>query len=581
MNYIHRFSSTEKAIFGLFVIAAFVTAIIMATKVNDRFKTEVPAHGGELHEGIVGLPRTINPVLAITDVDYDLSKLVYSGLMKYDDGSIVPDIAQSYTISKDGLTYDFKLRDDVKFQDGTRLTADDVIFTIQKIQNSTLKSPRRSDWVNVTVNEISPNEIQFILKQPYSPFLSNTTTGIIPKHIWGSVGDDQFIFSQYNTEPIGTGPYKISSISRDGGGIPTEYRLQTWSSYYGREPYIKTLSFDFFSDEEKALSALDAGSIDSLSAVPSQAAVKLASDSAQAYTVLSSPLPRIFGLFMNQAQVAVLADKTVRQALDMSIDRDAIIEKVLNGYGTSITGPLPPGLQESDATSTKSEGSPIINSINLSKTPQTIPPGIIAAQALLEGNGWRINDQGVYMKKSAKGNASTTLSFDIYTADSPDLKMAAEIIKNTWKALGANVNVKVFESSELYQNIIRPRKFDILLFGEQTGKDRDLYAFWHSSQRNAPGLNVTMYTNSKVDKVLEDIRTTNDENVKDADYTNLEKLIRADIPAIFLYSPDFTYVVPKKVKGISLQSITVPSDRWNSIGDWYINTEKVWKIFTQ
>ncbi len=531
----------------------------MTAKINGHFLNEVPGNGGNIREGLVGLPRTINPVLAITDVDRDMSALVYSGLMKYSDGDLMPDLAEKYAVSADGLTYSFTLKNSLTFQDGSPLTTDDVAFTIQKIQDPALKSPRRADWANVGVKIISATQIQFILKQAYSPFLNNTTLGIIPKHIWNSVSDDQFIFSKYNSEPIGSGPYKVSSIARDNGNIPTAYHMTTWRGYYGTTPHLGAITFTFFADEEKALSALDTGNIDSLAAVSSTAATKLASDSAQAYAVLSAPLPRIFGVFFNQSQNPVLADKNVRQALDMSIDRTAIIKKVLSGYGSPIHSPLPIGM-----------GATLQDASH---------PDIAGAQTLLEKNGWKKDPtSGIYQKKGTK--SSLSLSITINTADTPDLKQAAELVKNDWKKLGADVNVKVFEPGDLYQNVIRTRKYEALLFGELVGKDRDVYAFWHSSQRNSPGLNIALYANSKADKLLDEIRSESNDAVRTGKYTELSKLITADIPAIFLYSPDFIYVVPKALHGAELGNITVSSDRWNSIGNWYVITEKVWKIFS-
>lgn len=566
LEYMREFSSTEKVIFGVLAILAMVSAVAMMVKVSDSFMTAVPAYGGELREGMIGLPRTINPVLAVTDADKDLSSVVYSGLLKYEDGALAPDIAKSYTISTDGLTYNFKLRSDIYFQDGAELTADDVEFTVQKIQDSNLKSPRRADWANVTVKKISATEIQFLLKQAYSPFLANTTVGILPKHIWGGVNDDQFIFSQYNVNPIGSGPFKVAAVARDSGGIPTEYRLETWKKYYGNKPYISSLRAKFFADMDKALAALDTGAIDSLPTVSPGVAVRLASDSAQAYKVMPTPLPRVFGIFFNQNQATILADKVVRQALNMSVDRDLIVKTVLNGYGSVINGPLPPGFTGATASDN-------------AKTSAVNATDIANAQALLEKNGWKKSANGVYGKKTAK-SATTTISFDIYTADTPDLKQTAELVKNSWTKLGARVNIKVSEAGDLYQNVIKTRKYDALLFGEQVGKDRDLYAFWHSSQRNSPGLNVALYTNSKVDAVLSDIRGTNDDSRRSDDYIALDRLITDDLPAIFLYSPDFIYVVPKNLKGIILDSVATPSDRWNSIANWYLNTEKVWRFFT-
>ena len=568
-GYFRQFSSTEKAIFGTLAIAAVVAAIIMAGNVNAYFMTEVPGYGGNLREGVIGLPHTINPVLAVTDVDHDLSALIYSGLMRYKDGSLVPDIARSYDVSSDGLVYTFSLRNDVRFQDGTALTADDIAFTIQKIQDPALKSPRRADWANVIVKVASPVSIQFILKQPYAPFLSNTTVGIIPKHIWGAVGDDQFIFSEYNIDPIGSGPYKTSSISHNAGGIPTDYKISTWTDFYGMTPHVNSITFSFFADEDKALSALDSGAIDSLSSISASDAVRLASDTAESYRILKAPLPRIFGSFMNQSQAPALADKSVRTALDMSVDRATIIKMALDGYGLPLHGPLP---FNADAIAPATP-----SSVSTSSMTGPDRSNIAGAQALLEKNGWKKNATGIYEKK---GKTSTvTLSFDIYTADTPDLKETAEIIKDAWTKLGADVSVKVFESSDLFQNIIRPRKYDVLLFGEFIGTDSDLYPFWHSSQRNSPGLNVSMYANSKADKLLEDIRTTSDDAARKAKLGQLGDMIEADVPAIFLYVPDFIYAVPKSLRGMDLGTITVPADRWDSIENWYLVTDNVWQIF--
>ncbi|MES2215876.1 MAG: ABC transporter substrate-binding protein [Patescibacteria group bacterium] len=558
-EYINQFSSTEKIIFGFFFVTAIVTALILATQVNRHFMINVPTYGGELREGIVGLPRTINPVIAVTDVDRDMSALVYAGLTKYSNSTIVPDIAQSWDISPDGLTYTFKLRTDVVFQDGKPLTADDVVFTIQKIQDLDVKSPRRADWMDVSVKEISPTEVQFILKQPYAPFLTNTTVGIIPKHIWGSVSDEQFIFSQYNIEPVGSGPYKLASIAHDNGGIPVEYHLTTWSKYYAKRPYIDTITLHFYADEEKALEALDSGAVDSLSSISPSEAARLASNTGESYKVLSSHLPRVFSVFFNQSQAPVLADATVRKALDMAVDRNSIVKTVLNGYGMPIHGPLPDSFGTTTITSDDSS--------------------ITAAQQLLEKNGWKKNDSGIYEKKSKTG--TVLLSFEISTGDSPDLKRAAESVKTSWTTLGAQVDVKVFESNDLYQNVIRARKYDALLFGQFIGKDRDLYAFWHSSQRNAPRLNVALYTNSKADKLLEQIRSTTDDALRANLYSQLYQIIHEDVPAVFLYVPDFIYVVPKKLQGVKLESVTVPADRWNSLPDWYINTDGVWKVFVK
>ncbi len=558
LGYLQKFSSTEKAVFGAFALAAFVTAIVMAAQVNLHFMVEVPAAGGTLREGLVGLPHTVNPILAVTDVDRDISSLVYAGLTRYQDGNIAPDMASGWTVSPDGLTYTFTLKPGLKFQDGTAVTADDIAFTVGKAQDPALKSPHAGDWAGVTVTALSPSQIQFALKQPGSSFLSATTLGIIPKHIWSAVSDDQFIFSEYNTTAIGSGPYRIDSVSRDTGGIPTKYHLATWNGYYGSSPRLSAIAFSFFPDQDHALAALTSGAIDSLPAVAPEQAARLASDSAEAYTIVSAPLSRIFGVFWNQNQNAVLADPVVRQALGMAVDRTALVKTVLDGYGTPIAGPFPPGI-----------GAPL---------DQVSQPNIPAGQALLEKAGWKKGADGIYTKKVGKA-ASTTLAFTLYTADAPELKQSADALKASWASLGASVSVKVYDASDLYQNVIRPRKYDALLFGEQIGKNADLYAFWHSSERNAPGLNVAMYASNKADKILESLRIATSSQARSDGYAQIDQALSADDPAIFLYAPDFIYAVPKSLHGVSLGSMSVPADRFNSIDDWYTETDRIWSIF--
>ena len=534
--------------------------MLMALKVSDMFKIDVPTLGGELDEGLIGLPHMINPVLAYTDVDRDITSLIYSGLMKYDGDKLVPDIAEDYKVSDDGLKYAFKIKPDVYFHDGSKLTTEDIAFTIQKIQNPILKSPRRADWNNITVEVISPTEIVFILKQPYSPFITNTTVGILPKHIWNSINDDQFVFSDYNIEPIGSGPYQFENLTKDKGGIPKILSLVYSNKYYSKKAYIKNINFHFYADEENAIAELKSGTISSLSSISPDNSKALRD---LGFDLVNAPLPRIFGVFFNQNMNPILSTKEVRQALDFAIDRKQIIDSGLAGYGIAITGPLP-----------LSELKQIEN------IPRSNPQ---LAKSLLEKNSWVMNkDTNVYEKKGAK-NTLQVLTFDLYTADTPDLKKTAQILKDSWAEIGAKVNIKIYDSSELYQSIIRPRKYDALLFGQQIGKDKDLYAYWHSSQRNAPGLNVAMYANSHIDDILEKIRTSNDQDDNKDRYLELEKIIKNDIPAIFLYSPEFTYILPKEIinnfqnKKI-INNITNPSDRWNSITEWYIKSEKVWKI---
>ncbi len=553
LEIIKSFSATEKVIFAFLTVVALISALSIASKVNSLFLVEVPANGGAFTEGMIGLPRTINPVLAFTDTDKDLTNLIYSGLMKYDRGEIVNDLAESYKISEDGLVYSFKLKNDIRFHDGTQLTTDDVEFTIQKIQDGELKSPRRVDWASVSIKKINSLEIQFILKQPYAPFLTNTTIGIIPKNTWKNIDTDQFIFNQANLNPIGSGPYEVSGIDKDKDGTPVSYKLSSFDDYHNVQAYISNINVNFYKNEDEIINAYKSGDIQNFAGISPEKTHELANTND--LTVIHNPLPRIFGIFLNQNNSPVLANKEVRQALDMAVDKEKIVKDVLYDYGISIDSPI------------ANDGKDSIKSDK------------VAAKNILAKAGWTINANGVLEKKV--GSVKQTLDFSIVTADSIELKKVAEMVKSDWEQIGAKVTVKIFEYGDLTQNVIKTRKYDALLFGEIINKDLDLYAFWHSSQRNSPGLNIAMYVNSKADKLLEEARTTYDTKQKNAIYESFEKIIKSDVPAIFLYSPEYIYVMSDKIKGYHLESITNHSDRFYGIDKWYIDTNKVWKIFVK
>ncbi len=557
---IKAFSLTEKTIFFIFTAIFIISSLSLLYQVNKYFLVEVPEYGGTLTEGILGSPRFINPILASSDIDKDLSSLIYSGLLKINsNGELIPDLAESYTISNDSLVYTVKLKDELYFHDGTRLTADDVVFTIEKAQDSALKSPRETNWSGVKAEKIDDRTVSFTLKQPYSPFIQNLTLGILPKHIWKNASVEEFPFSQFNINPIGTGPYRINSITYSSSGLPSEYHLISFNKYSLGKPYITNIIIKSFQKDKDITDAIKNGDIESVHSVSPKVLsdLKISKDS-----VILSPLPRIFGVFFNQNVAQVFLNKEVRTALDMATDKKMIIDTILGGYGRIINGPVPLSNNSNDLTATSSEETEIQN-----------------AKKLLEKNGWKLNENGTYEKTDKK--ITTSLSFSISTGDAPELKDTAYLLQKQWQKIGAKVEVKIFEIGDLNQNIIKPRKYDSLLFGEIIGRDTDLYPFWHSSQRNSPGLNIALYTNLKADKILDNFRKTTDPKEQEKLLGDFNKEIENDVPAVFTYSPDFIYIIPNKVKNVNLGIITLPADRFSSISKWYIETNNVWAIFVK
>jgi peptide/nickel transport system substrate-binding protein len=554
------FSLTGKLIFyGLFVVFA-ISAVTMLWKINRAFLVDVPRRGGSLTEGVVGLPRYVNPLLAVTDGDKDLAALVYSGLMRYDaHGVLIPDLAENYSISDNGREYTLNLKNNIFFHDGQPITADDVEFTISKIQDPALKSVEYQNWEGILVKKTGDRQVKFYLRQPYAPFLENLTIGILPKHIWKDISPDAFPVSPENTNPVGSGQYKIDSIKKDASGAPSAYSLVPFKKYPGGGPLIANLTISFYPSEEQLVGAYESGTIDSMNGISPDIASRLKDKNVP---ISTTALPRTFAVFVNQSSNEALADKTVRQALNMTADRSHLVSTVLQGFGTPLIEPVPEAF-----TGLK----PVMFSTS------TQDELVTRANTLLEKNGWKLNPDGIREKKNKKG--TTTLEFTITTSDASELHEVAVILQEQWKRIGAKVTIKAWDSGYLSQNVIRPRKYEALLFGQVVNRDLDLYAFWHSSQRDDPGLNIANYANDKVDNALQEMRASTDKQIVLKDYDTLRTALASDIPAIFLYSPNFIYVAPRQVNNLTLGPITAPSERLNTIGSWYIDTDKIWKVF--
>jgi len=546
-----------KALFVVLFIFFVGSLGVLVWRLNQNFIVTVPTEGGSLTEGVIGPARFVNPLLAVSDADRDLTSLVYSGLVRVGPkGNFIPDLAKSYEVSEDKLTYTFHLKDNLRFHDGAPLTADDVRFTIEKAMDPAVKSAKRANWNGVSIEQPGPKTIQLTLKKPYPAFLENATLGVLPSHLWQNTSAESFPLHEQNLEAIGSGPYKLSKITKDSNGIPTAYELKAFSDFALGKPRLEKITIGFYKNEEELVEAYKNGQIDSLGSL-SPALVKELEESGQ--RVVKSTLPRVFAVFFNQNHNPVFLDATVRKALNLAVPRQEIVENIFHGYAEPLEGIF---------TSTNDEPT---------KTD------LVAAKKMLTDAGWKLNDQGVMQKttKASKDKPAATqvLTFSLATSNIEELKQIAEKLKANWTALGAKVEIEIYESNDLNQNVIKPRKYDALLFGEVMGRDSNPYPFWHSSQRTDPGLNIAMYTNAKVDRLLEEARQTSGLEERNKKYFEAETEIKKDQPVAFIYSPYFLYLLPRNIMGVSLPTLTNPAERFVNIHKWYVHTDKVWKIF--
>lgn len=566
INYaISAFSKKEWLIFAVLVLGLLVSSLVILQMLNKSLMVEVPFPGGSFSEGIVGTPRFVNPVLASSPADLDMVALIYSGLMrKNGESELVPDLAEKYEISKDGLNYIFTLKNNIYFHNDEPVTADDVVFTIERVKNSVIKSPQKVNWDGVTVTKKDNRTLEFTLGQPNPNFLENATLGIMPQKLWES---DSTELNPANTAPVGSGPYKVEEISKESSGVINAYWLVAFKKFALGEPYIKEIGFRFYQNEEELVQALEGGDVNQISSVSPDTAELLKE---KGYRVESKVLPRVFGLFFNQNKNQIFIEKAVVRAINDAIDKEKIIREVLRGYGSAIDDPIPTSMAK------RQEISPS-KILTREETVEKI-------KAALEKEDWKAGGDGVRTKTITDKNKRKTtmkLEFSIFTGNAPELAQTAELIKNDLAEVGIRANVKTFEVGNLNQSVIRPREYDALLFGQVIYRQSDLYAFWHSSQRKEPGFNVAMYTNPRADKLLEDAFVALDSKTRAEKYSQFEAEVRKDMPAVFLYSPNFIYIVAKNLQGLTIDHIASPTDRFKNIFSWFVKTENVWKIFAK
>ena len=543
--------------FGFSLIVA-VGLLGMWTELQKKFALVVPVEGGLIREGVIGTPHLVNPVLASTDADRDLVALIYSGLMKPDGkGGLEKDLAESYSVSEDGLAYTFTLKENLSWHDGEKLTSEDITFTIQAVRVPAVKSPARANWEGVEIEIVDPRTIRFLLKKPYAPFLENAALGILPKHIWNTATPEQFSLSEFNREPVGAGPYRIDKIRRNSAGIITMYELKSFKDYALGRPLIPKIEILFYNSASDIVSAFERGDIDAVSSVSAENEKRLRLGGA---TIKKLVLPRVFGVFFNQNKSEVLRDQAVRKSLNLATDRKTLVREVLGGYGVALKGPIPRIILDPE------------------ENADEVRFSLEEARAELEKAGWKTNGEGLRQKKkSAKENL--TLALTIATANTPELVKSALMLKSMWQELGAKVELKFFEIGDLNQNVIRPREYESLLFGQIIGRDPDPFPFWHSSQRNDPGLNIALYANKTADGLIEEARAENDAEKRKDKYADFQKEVEKDLPAIFLYSPYYLYVADPDLKGFDTEMITIPAERFANVHKWHLYTSRVWKIF--
>ncbi|MDO8524383.1 MAG: ABC transporter substrate-binding protein [bacterium] len=629
----------EKTIFFIFVFFFLSSGIFLSLNFYIKNTETSPSVGGSYIEGMVGQPRIINPLyLSTQDADRDIVEIIFSGLMKYDEnGQIIKDLIQDYSIKDQGKTYEITLRDGLLWHDGKPLTADDVIFTINLIQNPEYQSPLRVKWAGILIEKISSKTVSFKLPKQYAGFSETLTVKILPKHIFENVSPQNLPLSLVSEEYlIGSGPFKIKKITHEQNGFIKKIILERNKDYYGKKPFLKEFSFAFFSDEKDLKKALLLNGVDGF-VVNDLSQYKNELKSMKVYGLA---VPRYFAIFFNAKNEGMFKDNNLKEALAYATNKEAIIKNVFSQKAQAVNSPILPKFfdfkgPETDYQFDLAKAQQIIQD-SLNNTPkigqftqnlklgsngkevemlQTClanPPAggsdiypngeingnfgektkaavikfqekysqeILAPSGITKGTGdvkaatrEKLNEL-CFKKEVVKSKIAITLT----TSNNFPLPEIAKELKQQWDMAGFETTIETVSLADLQNTVLPKNSFSILLFGEALGAIPDPFPFWHSSQKDYPGLNIANYTSKNADTLLEKAREAQTAEIRQTSLEQFQDILIQDMPAIFLVRPDYIFALSEKIKSFNVTKITEPSKRFSNVETWYLKTKRTWQ----
>ena len=511
-----------------------------------------PSSGGVYTEGLVGSLGRLNPALDLyNSPDRDVDRLLYSGLIRFDArGLPQEDLVESMGISRDGLFYNFSLRPDAVWHDGRPLTSEDVIFTIDLMRSEELPVPAdvRALWEVVEVEALDDHTLQFRLPEPYAPFLDYLAFGILPKHLLGSLSPAELVDAPSNLEPVGSGPYRFEQLLVEEGEI-TGLVLSAFDKYYAEPAFIEKIVFRYYPDAESALAAYRAGEIQGISQItPGALPGALQEANLRLYTGRQPQMALVL-LNLDNPETPFFQETSIRRALLMGLNRQKMIDTLLDGQAILADGPIFPG------SWAYYEG---IERLNYD--PE-------AAIELLKEAGYTIPASG----GSVRANENLRLAFDLLYPEGPEYTALAEEIVDDWARLGVEANLIPVAYANLVSDYLEPRAYQAALVDLDLARspDPDPYPFWHQAQKTG-GQNYSAWDDHQASEYLEQARVIGDIAERTRLYRNFQVRFTSEMPALPLFYPVYTFAVDAQVQGVTMGPLFDTSDRFATITSWFL-----------
>ncbi len=509
--------------------------------------------GGVYVEGVIGNISTLNPLLAASEPEQAVSRLLFSSLYNYDvTGALHTDLAESMTV-KDDKVYTIKLRNAV-WHDGKKLTAEDVVYTINLIKNPQVRSPLRVNWLDISARAIDDSTVEFMLPAVYAGFSHALTFPVIPKHILQTVSPSSMREADFSSNPVGSGPFAVKRVQTSESTSSTDVvRMEPNTKYYGAVSTLSRLELRAYGNESLLVKAVNSGEVSAASGLSLSAADNIKS---KQYSTKHWLLNKGVYLLMNNRS-QTLQDARVRRALRYATNTSSIRATVGDNVARLDT--------------------PILQSQIAQKLPAAPDYSLDKAKALLKEAGWTYN-QGQW-----KGKDGRPLAVAVTTSSGRDeYKKIVDALKQQWSKLGVDVQLREIDTSStttsFVQSVLQPRDYDALLYELELGADPDVFAYWHSSQASASGYNFANYSNRTVDNDLVGGRSRTNSALRAAKYIQFVNQWLNDAPAIGLYQSVGSYVLNNGASIVEPRgSLNTMNDRYADVTTWSTGKASVYK----
>ena len=494
--------------------------------------------GNVYREATVGVITTINPLyLTQNPVDRDLDELIYDKLIyPKADGTFSPGLALKWEASENNQKYEFTLDDSRYWHDGTPIISEDVKYTIDKAKALSAKGDDTIGSVleNVEIGVIDDHHFTASIDEKNAVLLEALSIYILPKHVLSNVSDSNLYEYGLKVPPIGSGAYVVSKVSQTG--LEFEKFVD-----YPTPAKITKLSYLVFPDIESLIVSLENNEIDAISHLEGRELGFI--NQYPNFSLDAVLLKQRKKLVFFNTRIKKLEDYQIRGGISSLIDKEALLD-------TSIT-----------------DGAPVFNSISsdswaFNKDADIYPFDKSTADILLKDAGYTFTDDE-YIKKD---ESKIILTITYLENESNEALVTA--LKEQWGKYGIELKLRPKSYWSLTNEVMATQDFELLLFEVETSVDPDQYNLWHSSKVNYPDLNLSGYENGRVDLLLEEARVADTKSERKEKYQLIQKFMGFDAPVLFLYEPTFNLEVVNSIKGIELEDIVFPSDRFRSVYMW-------------